>query len=144
MMNGSCKRAMSFLHANCTTIAQLFDPQRLTFQLVIRLIVSACFELFIIYMVVCVSGSRGEGNALAKSACLDCLSPRGCLSHGCTARPRTQQMSSLYARATPQRKTKKPSSRPAAGVLVVYIYYPQKIPPPSALVEIRAKGGISR
>jgi hypothetical protein len=26
----------------------------------------------------------------------------------------------------------KPSSRPAAGVLVVYIYYPQKIPPPEA------------
>jgi hypothetical protein len=45
-------------------------------------------------------------------------------------RAHTEQMSSLYARATPQRETEKPSSRPAAGFLVVYIYYPQKIPPP--------------
>jgi hypothetical protein len=43
----------------------------------------------------------------------------------------TQQMSSPYARGTAARP-KKPS-RPAAGVvLVVYIYYPQKIPPPEA------------
>jgi hypothetical protein len=47
-------------------------------------------------------------------------------------RPHTQQMSSPYARATAAR-SKKPSSRPAAGVLVVCISTTcKKIPPPEA------------
>jgi hypothetical protein len=90
-------------------------------------------------MVVCVSGSRGEENALAKSACLDRL-PHGRLSHGCTAS--TQQMSSLYARATAARP--KPS-RPATGVLVVYISTRKIVPPeasdrPARCASVRRHG----
>lgn len=65
---------------------------------------------------------RGEENSFAQK-----LLPRPSPQCGCTTP--TQQMSSLYARATAARP--KPS-RPAADVLVVYIYYPQKILPPEA------------
>jgi hypothetical protein len=63
---------------------------------------------------------QGEGNTLAKSACLDCL------SHGCTAP--IEHMSSLYARATAARpKAKQQTSRGRLGSIYLL---PAKIPPP--------------
>jgi hypothetical protein len=83
----------------------------LTFQLVIRLIVSACFELFIIYMVVC-KRQQGEENALAQKPLPRLSLPWMSLSWMHCAH---RQMSSLYARATAARPKPSQTSRGRVG-----------------------------
>jgi hypothetical protein len=77
-------------------------------------------------MGVCVSGSSGGRKYLGQK----CL-PRLSLPHGCTARRHTTNEQPLRESDTAARDQSQAADQPR-GVLVVYIYYPQKIPPPEA------------
>jgi hypothetical protein len=79
-------------------------------------------------MVVCVSGSRGEENALAQKPLPRPSPPKW--MHRAPTHTHTTNEQPLRESDCSETKAKQQTSR--GGVLVVYIYYPQKIPPPEA------------
>jgi hypothetical protein len=119
----ACKVVLhTVLHKNCTTtLTPDVNISAAGYQVDCKHALS-----YSLYIWLCVSGSRGEENALAKSACLDRL------SHGCTAP--IEQMSSLYARATAARPKPSKTSRGRFGS----IYLPAKSPLLRPLIASRA------
>jgi hypothetical protein len=77
---------------------------------------------------------QGERNTLAKSACLDRL------SHGCTSRPHTEQMSSLYARATTARPRPSRPARHLGSISTRKILPPEACDRPALCASVRRHG----